>query len=440
MEHDSTARTGALRSTLAALALGAALAPAAAPAAGFGLYEGSARGNVTPAGLAANGGDASALYFNPAAITAVPGTQAALGLTAIVPTADVTTRNPYTGERNRSYGDGKVWPIPHAYLTSQLSDSLWCGLGVGTRFGLGAEFDEDWPGRYSSYKAEILSFDVAPTLAWKATDRLSLAVGISIRYFDIELAQKIDAAGMNGLRNYNDPSASPFDVDQNLHGDDVKPALDLGLAYKATDTLTVGAAYHSRIKFKCEGDAKWRKPPAVQALAPAAFSDTTFHAYNYNPDAFLLSLAWDATERLTLSAGATYTTWSLYDDLQIDLHAPMLPGVAKLQSDKKWHDTWRLSLGGDYTLDEAWTLRAGYTWDQSPINGRHVDYLVPGDNRHILAVGAGWSRDAWTVEASYFYEIVDDFDVKGRPRNGVYDGKFCGASAHALALTVARSF
>ena len=429
-----------VRSAASALAAVSALALAGtASGAGFALYEGSARGNVTPAALTAKGGDATALYFNPAAITEVPGTQVALGLTAIVPTADVTTYSPYTGEKNRSYGDGKVWPIPHFYVTSQLDDEFWFGFGVGTRFGLGAEFEETWPGRYSSYKAEILSFDLMPTLAWKATDRLSVALGISVRYFDIELAQKIDAAGMNGLRNYNDPAYSPFDVDQNL-GDDVKPAIDLGLTYKATESVTVGAAYHRRIKFKCEGDAKWKKPAAVQAMAPMAFNNTTFHAYNYNPDAFLLSLAWDATEKLTLSAGATYTTWSLYDDLQIDLHSPMLPGVTKLQSDKKWHDTWRLSFGGDYKLDDAWTLRAGYTWDQSPINGKLVDYLVPGDNRHILAVGAGWTSGAWTVEASYFFELVDDFDVKGRPRNGVYDGKFCGASAHAAALTVARSF
>ena len=97
-----------------------------------------------------------------------------------------------------------------------------------------------------------------PTLAWKATDRLSVALGISLRYFDIELAQKIDAAGISGLRHYNDTAYSPYDVDQNLHGDDLKPAVDLGLTYKLTDTLTLGAAYHSRIKFKVEGDAKWQ--------------------------------------------------------------------------------------------------------------------------------------------------------------------------------------
>ena len=408
--------------------------------AGFALYEGSARGNVTPAAITARGEEPSSLYYNPAAITDLPGTQLQLGSTLIVPTADVTTRNPYTGEKNRSYGHGKVWAIPHAYLTSQLTDDWWFGFGIGTRYGLGAEFPQRWPGRYGNYKAEILSVDFSPTLAWRATDRLSLSLGLSIRYFDIELAQKIDAAGIAGMRPYNDPSYSPYDVDQNLHGSDVKPALDLGLEYKLTDTLTFGAAYHSRVNFKVEGDAKWVKPAAVQATAPAAWRNMDFHARNYNPDEFLAAFAWDATDRLTLSAGATYTTWHLYDDLVIDLHGQMLPGVDKLSSTKSWNDTWRLSFGGDYKLDENWTLRAGYTWDQSPINSAHVDYLVPGDNRHIFALGAGWQGGKWAVEGSYFYELVEDFDVKGRPANGVFDGKFCGASGHALALSVTRKF
>ena len=430
-----------VRSAASALAaVSAVVLAGTASGAGFALYEGSARGNVTPAGLTAKGGDASALYFNPAAITAVPGTQVAFGLTAIVPTADVTTVNPYTGRKDRSYGDGKVWPIPHFYVTSQLDDELWFGFGVGTRFGLGAEFEETWPGRYSSYKAEILSFDVMPTLAWKATDRLSVALGISVRYFDIELAQKIDAAGLNGLRNYNDPSYSPYDIDQNLHGDDIKPAFDLGLAWKITDNLDFGAAYHSRIHFKVKGDAKWRKPAAVNAMAPMFFENTTFSSRNYNPDKFMTGLAWGATDRLTLSAGLTYTTWHLYDDLLIKLDNDMVPGRRELASEKQWNDTWRLSGGASYALTEEWTARAGYTWDQSPINGKYADYLVPGDNRSIFGIGLGWSRGDWEVEGSLFYEYVEDYRVHAAPARGVYDGAYQNAEGYCFALSVTRRF
>lgn len=429
----SDARRLALCSVLAASAT-------AAFGAGFALEEGSARGNVNPASLLTKGGDPSALYFNPAAIAGLSGTQVQVGVTAIRPEAQVKCVDPYTGATSVGYGDSKIWTLPAAYVTSQLTDDLWFGFGAFTRFGLGAEFPSSWSGRYGNYKAEILSMDFAPQLAWRATDRLALAAGLSIRYFDIELAQRIDAAGMTGLRPYNSPSPSPFDVDQNLHGDDVKPAVDLGLTWRVTDDVTFGAAYHSRIQFLVKGKAKWRCPPAVAATAPGAFQDQPFRARNYNPDKFMAGLTWDATERLALSAGFTYTTWHLYDDLLIKLDHDMLPGTHELSSTKKWHDAWRLYAGADYDLTEEWTLRAGYTFDQSPINGRYADYLVPGDNRNIFAVGAGWSSGDWGVEASYFYEYVEDYRVHANVRHGVYAGKYQNASAHALALSVTRRF
>ena len=395
---------------------------------------------MNPASLTAKGGEPGALYFNAAGMTDLPGTQAQIGVTAIRPQAQVKTVSPYDGLTRVGSGHIQLWTLPSAYLTHQLSDELWGGFGVFTRYGLGANFPRTWPGRYGNYKAEILSIDFAPQLAWKATDSLSLSIGFSLRYFDIELAQRLDAAGLYGLRNYDDPAPSPFDVDQNLHGDDLKPALDLGLQWKITDALTFGAAYHSRIQFKVKGDAKWDAPPAVRAIAPGAFQNMPFRSRNYNPDKFMAALAWDASDRLTLSGGFTFTTWHLYDDLLIKLDRDMLPGVNELASVKEWHDAWRVSLGADYALSDAWTLRCGYTWDQSPINGRYADYLVPGDNRDLFAIGLGWTDGTWSVEGSYFFEYVEDYSVKGRPRNGVYDGKYQNANGHAVALSVARAF
>ena len=245
---------------------------------------------------------------------------------------------------------------------------------------------------------------------------------------------------MYGLRPYNDPSYSPYDIDQNLHGDDIRPGVDLGLAWKMTDSLTFGAAYHSRMQFKVRGDAKWEKPAAVNAMAPAYFEDCDFHARNYNPDKIMAGLSWEATSRLRLSAGATYTTWHLYDTLVINLDEEMAPGRKRLSSEKDWHDTWRFSGSAEYALTDEFTLRAGYTWDQSPINGSKADYLVPGDNRNIFALGIGWARGNWAVECSYFYEYVEDFRVRGDPRRGVYDGFYQDASGHCVALSVARKF
>lgn len=408
--------------------------------AGFGLEDGSVRGNVIPGQLMTRGDVPSAIFFNPAAITDLSGTQMEIGFTSIKPYADVTGINPYDGSYSRGYGRSSVWTLPSFYVTSQLSDSLWFGLGGFSRFGLGSEFDHTWAGRYNSIKAKIVTFDVNPNLAWKVNDRLSVALGFSIRYFEIELGQMIDAAGIAGLRQYNNPAYSPFDVRQQLKGDDIVPTVDFGLTYRLTDDLTFGFAYHSRCHLKVKGDAKWIVPAPVKALAPMFFQNTDLHANAVLPDRFETGLAWDATEQLTLSAGLTYTLWNLYDNLAIHLDDPMLPGMDTLESRKGWNDTVRVSVGAEYDLNEAWSVRAGYTFDKSPINSQYVDYLVPGDDRHLLAAGVSWSKESWTIDLSCFYEIIEDFTVKARPANGVLKGSFTGAKAYAVGLSVAKSF
>ena len=175
------------------LALAAVVAAVAtARGAGYALYEGSARGNVDAAGLAAGGGEPGALYFNPATITDLDGTQIQLGFSAIYPRGDVETTNPYTGEKLRTETDENLWNIPSIFVTHAINDSLVFGFGAFARFGLGAEIDPDWPGRYNSYKAIIQAVDLNPNLAWKVNDKLSVSAGVTIRHFDIELAQKID--------------------------------------------------------------------------------------------------------------------------------------------------------------------------------------------------------------------------------------------------------
>lgn len=420
---------------LTALAL-----PVTSLAAGYALFEGSARSIADAAEMIAAGGDPSTIYLNPAAITDLPGTQVQMGISLVMPQASVRITNPYTGEQTKTSGKEKVWPIPSAYITHQLNDSFWFGFGIYSRFGLGAELNQNWPGRYNSYKAAITSADFNPTIAWKINKKLSISAGLTIRYFDIELAQKIDVAGAAGLRKYNDPAPSPYDVDQNLHGDDVNFALNLGIQFKPTDRIDLGAAYHSRIRFVCHGDGDWTKPDAVNALLPNQFNDTRWKAKNYNPDEIMLGGSLKITDKWAVSLGGIYTLWSVYDDLVIDFREAQIMGRDQLKSEKNWHDVWRVVVGTSYAINTNLTLRGSYTWDDSPLNTGYVDYLVPGDTRHIFALGATYNLGSWTLDGSYFYEVVEDYTVIGRPQNGVYDGKFTDATAHAVNVSLTKRF
>lgn len=407
---------------------------------GFALYQGSSAGNADFTTGMTKGGEPGALYLNPAAITESEGTQIQFGIINVAPRIDLKGTNPYTGERYKESAKNKIWPIPHAYITHQIDDDWWLGLGLHTRFGLGAELDENWFGRYNIYRTSIISFNVNPVVAWKANDWLSLSTGLTIQFFDITLKQKIDAGGLAGLRTPNDPAPSPYDIDQNLSTDAIGVGVDLGIMLKPMDKVNIGLAYHSRIRQESEGRAKYRKPAPIAAMMPSLFNDTDIKSTVTVPDMIMSAVTVDITEKLTLGVGVTYTTWSSYDELKIKFDNPIAPGISEVASKKDWNDVWRVTLGTTYAYDEALTLRGSYTFDQSPMNSKYLDYIVPGGDRHILSFSAGYKVNAWTFDLFYFYEIVEDQRVPAKLASGILPSKSDNAMAHSFGLSVTKAF
>lgn len=419
----------------------ATIAVSSALGAGFSLYEGSASGVADTAGATAKGGRAGDMYYNPATMVAVTGTVVHAGTFLIAPTMEVRAVNPYTGATTSHKPKSELWPIPHAYIVHQVNEDWWVGFGMASRTGLGADFDDDWAGRYNSTEASILSVNLNPAVTYRVCDRLALSLGFDLQIFDISLKQSIDAAGAFGMRRYNDPTPSPYDVVQRMHGFDVEPGWDFGLRLVPVDGLYVGFAYHSAIQPDAKGSVNYDAPAAIRAALPSAFPHSHITGDVGEPAYWMGSIAFDVTDRLTLGFGATYSEWSNWNKLCITLHdGELLPGKSKLESEKKWRDVWRFTGGGSYKLNDRWTLRASYTYDGSPIRKGFEDYLVPADTRDIFAVGASLADGPWTWDFTYFYENIRDFTSSARVADGMYGGKFTDGRAHSIAVSVSKQF
>ena len=117
-----------------------------AQAEGFALSDFGARGTALAGGMVARADDPSAVAWNPAGITQLPGTQIMVGMTAIQPSGTVDTVDRFGIGRSTDV-DKHTWANPHAYLTHQFSDNLWGGIGIFSRFGLGNSYPTNWPGR-----------------------------------------------------------------------------------------------------------------------------------------------------------------------------------------------------------------------------------------------------------------------------------------------------
>lgn len=101
----------------------------------------------------------------------------------------------------------------------------------------------------------------------------------------------------------------------------------------------------------------------------------------------------------------------------------------------------RFQFGAEYALTDSVDLRAGYVYDQSPVNDDYEDYAVPCTDRQIVTLGAGWKiNDTWVVDASYGYLWMKDRKYEARKEANIIELTREDAHAHMAGLSVTYRF
>ncbi len=388
--------------------------------AGFGLYEGSARGNVLGAGLTASADDPSAVFYNPAGITQLKGTQAMFGATFIYPKTDVLTTPPSVETASKE----NWWIPPHAYLTHQINDKWWAGFGMFSRFGLGTEFPQDWPGRYNSYYARIRTVELNPNIAYKVNEKFSIAAGLNAMWFDLKLQQKIlTGAG---------------DVDSTLKGDSWGWGFNLAMHYKPTEDWMLGISYRSRVSQNISGgEANFIKPPGLPSFV---FNNTKASGGLHLPDEVFAGVAWKVVPAVTLGGGVYWTRWSSYDKFELTYEVAPVPGSATIVKQKQWEDVYRFMVGAEWKFMPGWRASVSYAYDQEPINDQYVDYQIPANDRNMFSAGLGFDYGKWTTDFSYTLIMISSRNVAARPSDYVLAGELKNGIAHLFGISLGYKF
>jgi long-chain fatty acid transport protein len=222
-------------------------APIAVHAAGFGLIEqsGSGMGNAL-AGASAIAEDASTIYFNPAGMTYISGTQVVSAIHLVKPNAEFNNEGstralprPLGGEGGNA---GDLAFLPNFYFKMDVNDSVKIGLGINAPFGLKTEYDKNWIGRFQGIKSDLKTININPAIAFKVNDQLSLGFGVSAMYAKAELTSAVNIGAA--------------ERSSKVKGDDWGFGFNLGAIYQATADTRFGVAYRSKVTQQVEGDSK----------------------------------------------------------------------------------------------------------------------------------------------------------------------------------------
>ncbi|MFO1154072.1 MAG: outer membrane protein transport protein [Rhodospirillales bacterium] len=433
-----------------------------AVASGFALREQSpsALGNAF-AGSGASAADLSYMFFNPAGITRLSGDQALAGMSVILPQAEFKNGSASTasgapitgGDGGNSVVPENAVPVFYALWDVQrsfdLDQNIKAGIGVNVPFALESDYADGWMGRYHALHSRILTVNVNPVVAYEVIDSLSVAAGLQVQYADARLSNAVDFGSLALTSPLLSRIARPGQQDgrASLDGDDVGYGYNFGILYEPWTGTRFGAAFRSEIDHNLRGDADFGLGNSgIGALISAnsgRFVDGKASARVTTPWSASFSFHHDVSEQWSVMGTVERTGWNSFDEIRVKFRNPAQPDSV---TDEDWNNSWFGAVGVTYRPTEAWSLRTGFAYDESPIPGKKRTPRVPTGDRAWFSVGAGYQpfpNVAFDFGYAHLFFQDADIDLAANEANNSSRGNLSGtmeASVDIISLQARIGF
>lgn len=385
---------------------------AAAHGSGFGIFTQSASGLGQANSVVAHTEGPSAVFFNPALITTLSGTQVEAGTTLIFPHRKFRSAEGETVKTRDT-----LFTPSTLYLTHRFNENFSMGLGIFNPFGLSTDWGSGWSGRYLATNSELETYAINPVVAYRLFPSLSIAAGANVVLLDATLENRVPSTAL-GI------PGQPFDVAQKFKGDGHGVGFNAGLSWDLNDQLSVGASYRSEVEIDIDGDLSL-------SILPEKLSGSTSLTL---PQQVLAGVAWRASDRLVLETGMRWEDWAAFRQLRI-----AVTGQPPVTSPRGWHDTFSVNAGAAYRLHENWAVSAGYLYGWNPVPDRTFEPSIPDSNTHLICAGGEARFDRLKVMLGYGYQLQKDrskvTNEYGPLANGTYS-----TDLHLLAISLGYSF
>src|SRR5665647_926135 len=224
-------------------------------AAGLKVNEQGAKAMAMGNAFTAQADDPSALFYNPAGIAFLKGTQVTLGSTVLyVPSTEFNGTAPLSGNAPLNVGNSSIkenakndiFIAPTMYATYSFENiPLSLGFAVNAIYPLAKSWDDS-----SAFRAEITNIAVKPinfqpTVAYRFDDwNLAVAAGLDITHAIVTL-QRMAYSPNTAIPN------SAYELgNMGLDGTATDVGYNLGLKWKPLPSLSFGVAYRSEIELK----------------------------------------------------------------------------------------------------------------------------------------------------------------------------------------------
>lgn len=411
----------------------------------FGSQSVSAQGTADASG--AEAADASTIFYNPAGLSRLEGTQFVGGGTLVVPhsTYEDTGSKTFTGGdplgTTKDYVPDAVF-APALYASKKLNEQWTVGMGMFVPYGAKLDYGNGWSGRYAITNIKLEAIALNPSVSFKLNERHSFGFGITAEHMKAELGQAVDVPGTVKAMHDKSPAAAiafvtnigrtqgaaaagaaqqalnnTKDGHASMDGDDWGFGFNLGYLYQMNEGTRFGISYRSSISHKLKGDTIWdfsqvSNNAAVNGFISAASGKVNSEALVElrTPETVSINAFHQMDDKWALMGDVTWTRTSRLQNLDIQF-PPTAEGPERIR--QNWKDTYRVSLGTNYKYSENLLLRAGIAHDQAPVRSAELRHpALPDSDRMQYSIGANWKLNAnSSLDLAYSYIDFKDADV-----------------------------
>jgi long-chain fatty acid transport protein len=378
-------------------------------------------------GLSAGGGDATSVFFSPAAITRLEESELVLQ-TAFVYQDSKFRVDESTVDGGNADSDDKILVVPGAYYVRPLGERLRLGLSVNVPSGFGNDYGKTWSGRYLAEESNLAFLAAAAPLAYRLTDRWSLAAGPYMIYTDSRTKARVN----NILPEYGDGNVR-------LEEDGAALGWLAGVMYEPTPGSRVAVSYKSSVDPKLEGTPSFNNldPLLREALAAADLLGTEVDVDFKVPAIAQGGFYTEFADRWSATGDVVWINMSEFGITRVSVGRDSIT-----VRDDGFRDSWMGSAGLKYRYREDRAVSVGAMYFMSPISDGQRNIALPLDR--VIGVGAGVERPCWGFQCKMslnYFDLGDgDLAEDGGPLLGSIEGSFSKNWAVMLDFQLRKIF
>jgi long-chain fatty acid transport protein len=384
------------------------------------LYPCLAVSGPVQTGLTATGDSASTAYWNPAAMTLLDNKELEIQVLAGYAESEFEVTSTNIDGKRVTENDGSA-VIPSIYYIHPINENWRMGISINARLGFGADFSDNWAGRYFIDEWALGFVGCDPVIAYRVNEKLSVGGGLSINYS----AYHTESAVKNIDPSYGDGRME-------LDASDVGLGFTLSALYELSKKTRFGIVYRSEIDPEVEGDPEFDNLDSTRTsmLASSNILGKDVKIDLVSPQKVQIGFFHKFENNIDVMADLLWIDFDQFGFKQISL------GDASLQLDRtEYQDIFACTVGIGYPVNDKWALNSGVLYASKGVKDENRSFFLRLDRIIGIGIGTTYTLNQYKrigINLNYYDLGEAPVETKNLPLVGSLTGEY--SKNHAIAI------